>query len=1138
MFLVFAWGVMPLGLRATVIAVVTAAVFGAATLAARKGLASSADAIAALGSLLVVLDAWALHATGLVPQPDGATFAAVAALGSGTALVGLGVVLRLDVPRAVGCVLLPLAPLLLSIDAPSPSLAALLVLVGVAVCGIERTRLCERRAAPVLRVLAVVLLVSALLVTLSAFFVDGALAAASVLLAVAAVSHTWASFLRPRPQVWPVAAGVTQTLAVVCAALALTGGSSVSSLWVAPLAALAGAGSVELLRRLVPALEPSTATAGWWTFFTITAAPVLMVATSVLAALATARPATPSGAAALWAGLAGLVVALVGSLLRPRRPVRAEPVPPGAPPAPPVAPFEPARWFAALVLVGAAALLPALPLVVAYWLIVPLTLVVAVGPRLPRAWRTTLRASCLTSVALAILMATVLSAGAAPTVADRDGRLLLAASFLTLMIVLLLARRWVTQSANAAAAGQPRPQGPRPDPVRRHRANLLLTALIVGATAVGTAAGTVAGELGAAWPGASLPLLVLSLGLLVLADRRGVDDGRVRVLSRRLSVEDLHAVLVATATVCAVTLLASASTPGGWLVDASGPDAPPAWVAVLAVTSATLLALAGGLLALDRRRLVASGAVEASAAATPALTVLAALSVRALTGDRVIEWEIVVLVVLAFFPIVAAVRVDAARVRTAMEAGSVVLAAVTLLSAAARRPMDVLTVALVVAASAAAAWAFMPGRARAGWGALGLGTVASWNALASGGIGTVEAYTAPAAVVLAVVGAWRARRGSVVGRAYLLAGTAILLLPTTLLAPASPPWRSLVVVAALVALASGVLVAGRRSAAAPASASASKPGLTTWFALLGLGAAVVGVGGRAVVLAAAWSTVHGTGSASSTAQARSLLSEPTALPALWIPLAALSVPGFASLLGRSWPWSAATGPRAWAAALTALVVTVPVWTLAAARSVGDAGTTGAVVSLVVLWGVVALLGTPPGLPRVASRTEFLHRAVPPLVAAYVVALGLMGSTSLHPDLVLTLVGVFVAVVAVRAAVLERLVSTWKTVAYGVLATLAPVTVALLGDPQGWRVALGVVGACGWLLAGLRLRWQAPVAIGAAALVLQVVVLAGPPALAALTGIPGWVVLAVTGLVLLLLGLTYERQLTSARATLRRYAELR
>ena len=97
---------------------------------------------------------------------------------------------------------------------------------------------------------------------------------------------------------------------------------------------------------------------------------------------------------------------------------------------------------------------------------------------------------------------------------------------------------------------------------------------------------------------------------------------------------------------------------------------------------------------------------------------------------------------------------------------------------------------------------------------------------------------------------------------------------------------------------------------------------------------------------------------------------------------------------------------------------------------------------------------------------------------------------------------------------------------------------MLSEPTGWRITLAVLLASGWLLMGLFLRWQAPVVLGALALLAQVAVLAGPPALAAFAGLEGWVVLGTVGAVLLGAGLLYERQVARAKSAIRRFSDLR
>ena len=117
-------------------------------------------------------------------------------------------------------------------------------------------------------------------------------------------------------------------------------------------------------------------------------------------------------------------------------------------------------------------------------------------------------------------------------------------------------------------------------------------------------------------------------------------------------------------------------------------------------------------------------------------------------------------------------------------------------------------------------------------------------------------------------------------------------------------------------------------------------------------------------------------------------------------------------------------------------------------------------------------------------------------------------------------------------------SSWTTATYGILATVGPLTLVMIANPTGWRVALSVLFALAWLLVGLRMQWQAPVTLGMIALAVQVGFLAGPPALATAAGLQGWVVLASAGAVLLVAGLAYERQVKRAKTIVRRFRDLR
>ncbi|MEV6952105.1 hypothetical protein [Streptomyces sp. NPDC051183] len=120
-FTLVSWGSMGIAGRSAVLAAVTGAALGAPVLLLRRTLRSTAEAVAAVGLLLTVLDAYALYAVGM-PGADGTAYAAGAAAvlaaawaGYGRALPGL----RLPVPAALLTAQLPI-PLAVLAGAAGP----------------------------------------------------------------------------------------------------------------------------------------------------------------------------------------------------------------------------------------------------------------------------------------------------------------------------------------------------------------------------------------------------------------------------------------------------------------------------------------------------------------------------------------------------------------------------------------------------------------------------------------------------------------------------------------------------------------------------------------------------------------------------------------------------------------------------------------------------------------------------------------------------------------------------------------------------------------------------------------------------------------------------------------------------------
>ncbi|WP_424860700.1 SCO7613 C-terminal domain-containing membrane protein [Streptomyces sp. MMS24-I29] len=109
-FTLVSWGEMGIAGRSAVLAVVTFAALGVPAVLLRRGLPATAESVAALASVLMVLDAYALHRVA-VPDADGPGFAAVASAVLAALWAGYGLLLdrlRLPLPLAVVSAQFPL----------------------------------------------------------------------------------------------------------------------------------------------------------------------------------------------------------------------------------------------------------------------------------------------------------------------------------------------------------------------------------------------------------------------------------------------------------------------------------------------------------------------------------------------------------------------------------------------------------------------------------------------------------------------------------------------------------------------------------------------------------------------------------------------------------------------------------------------------------------------------------------------------------------------------------------------------------------------------------------------------------------------------------------------------------------------
>jgi hypothetical protein len=225
-----------------------------------------------------------------------------------------------------------------------------------------------------------------------------------------------------------------------------------------------------------------------------------------------------------------------------------------------------------------------------------------------------------------------------------------------------------------------------------------------------------------------------------------------------------------------------------------------------------------------------------------------------------------------------------------------------------------------------------------------------------------------------------------------------------------------------------------------------------------------------------------------------------------------------------------------------------------------------------------LLAVPASAALIASRPWAGRATVPVEVTGVVVAVGALLFTVLDPPalaLALTLSGVIAGATALRpgrrpvahlATVLcvlaawvrlaawdvsapeayalpaavpllalgvvrrrrDASVSSWPAYAPGLAVALLPSLVAAWADPHWTRPLLLGTAALAVTVAGAVRRLQAPLVLGGAVLVLDALHELAPYLVQALGALPRWAPPAAAGLVLLLLGTTYEQRLRDAR----------
>ncbi|MCC2313164.1 SCO7613 C-terminal domain-containing membrane protein [Cellulomonas xiejunii] len=931
-FLVFAWDVMGLRGRAAVIGVGTLVVFALASWLRARRLPQGAEAVGALAVVLLLLDAWAVRATGVVSLGDGTGQAGVSALVCGALLTAWGVRSRLRAGAVAGAALVPLAPLAWLPAVPDAAAAcALLLAGGVLTAARAVPPWCHGRAErTVMRIIAALLLPAAVVtatvggvvhLTSGPWTYVALLAAAAVALAgqVAVEARTVALGSDAQPSwstrgarvmrgVWAAAGAVTATAAAATALTAVvaprTDGVTASQ------AAVVGACLVAAALVLVPrgrawdtdvlaaeraALLGAAGAASWSVL-------VVVAWTGTRLAVGTPRAfvadaGTAAVGALVVAGALGLLTARRGE----RRTARAAAV----------------AWRTVVVLVAVA--LPVLAATADVVLVAGQAVVLAgflVADRRTGLGPVAARAGAVAAAVLAVL-------GAAPDAAWTAAALVLGA------VLAVLARSWSHSPAS----------GPASTVVA---AGLLLAAGAVGGTATGLP------------PTTALALTVAPVAAALLARARVVGAAARGGAERDAA---LTAVVLALAVAWPSSAVVVGAPPR-----ATGSDLSVLVTAAPLVTAAVALALVVVLLRWGRAwgavpELPTGGYVvlgAAAAAPVAALTVATghlALGLPGQASSLLVTTSGVVTAVCA--PLLRPSGGDVAR-RAAEVSGTVVVAAGVAVATASGAGATAVT--LLLAAVGAAACALARDRRWAWWVALGLATSAWWVLLGARDTTVVEPYTLPPALVVAAVGAWRVARRRDGGARLLAAGLALATLPTAVLPPVlevGARWvdRGLLAAAAAVGVVGAALLLARR-----------RPGAAEVLAGLGAVLLVVGPLARAAT-AAQIPTAAPTGPALPDG---SILVEAWSWPAV-LGLAACAAvvrsPRVRAVLDRTVPWAllaAATAPTLLAvlAAPSASAAVVRATVLAAAAA-----------TLTLVGGATGRRTSAPGAPAPASGTD-------------------------------------------------------------------------------------------------------------------------------------------------------------------------
>ncbi|MGR2751575.1 SCO7613 C-terminal domain-containing membrane protein [Agromyces arachidis] len=387
----------------------------------------------------------------------------------------------------------------------------------------------------------------------------------------------------------------------------------------------------------------------------------------------------------------------------------------------------------------------------------------------------------------------------------------------------------------------------------------------------------------------------------------------------------------------------------------------------------------------------------------------------------------------------------------------------------------------------------------------------AWSWFAGAGVDDVEAYTLPAAAVVAAVGlllAWRRPTRSTVEPARTaLAATAlaVAVLPSAAMAGESE-LRALVLVAS-----GGVAV----------------------LAAAFLPDHLRGVPIRLLVLLAGWAAatvagvVRGLAMASGSAEG---------LPVEFWPALALAVGVVASVTSVRWR----SGPSWLPDALFPSSIVIAAMPTVVAIVAGEQSTLRTALLLAALGTLHVASVAVATRPVAGAATGWTSLALMAVTAGVALPLRVLEPVGVvgPVDLVTSLIGTTLIVAGALRLRRSGDAGSWAALGPGLAIVLLPALIADWTDPELWRiVALGAI-ALAAVVVGVALRLQAPFALGGGVLLVHAVAQLWPWISRLYQAEWWWLWLGIAGAVLIAVAATYERQLRFARGAIRSFAALR